>query len=157
MAEFTVDLPLRFRYDKELFVEKWTCDTGTAATFYRGQPVILDASLDTLNVRPYTSSPALVAGDICVGIALEHKVVLTTDVEASTVIEVAGPGSIVGFVNASFTNADVGKAVAYTGATLAAVAIAGAAASCPLGYLLRVEDSYAYVKLLDRPLILSGF
>jgi hypothetical protein len=157
MADLSAAAPLRFRWDSEMFIEKWVCDNSAAATWYRGAPAILDISEDTLYVRPYSSSVTLANGDGVVGICLEDKTVLATDTETSNVIEVAGPGSVVGFKTTAVTNADVGKAVGLTGsATLGAVVITGLATACPLGYLLRVEDGYAYVKLLDRPVIISG-
>ena len=157
MADLSADAPLRFRSDDALFVEKWVCDNSANATWYRGTPAILDASEDTVYVRPYSSSVTLANGDAGVGICLQAKTVLTTDTEVDNVIEVAGPGSIVGFKSTAVTNADVGKAVGLTGsATLGAVVIVGLATACPLGYLLRCEDGYAYVRLLDRPTIISG-
>ena len=158
MADLSAAAPLRFRWDSEMFIEKWVCDNKLAATWYRGAPAILDISEDTVYVRPYSAAAVTLAnGDIVVGICLEDKTVLTTDTETDNVIEVAGPGSVVGFKTTLVTNADVGKAVGLTGsATLGAVVITGLATACPLGYLLRVEDGYAYVKLLDRPVIISG-
>lgn len=157
MADLSAAANLRFRYDDAMYIEKWVCDNSAAATWYRGAPAILDASEDTVYVRPYSSSVTLANGDACVGICLENKSVLTTDTETNNVIEVAGPGSIVGFASTALTNADVGKAVGLTGsATLGAVVITGLATACPLGYLLRVEDGFCYVKLLDRPTIISG-
>jgi hypothetical protein len=161
MADLTADQSLRFRYDKKLFVEKWVCDNTTAATFYRGQPVIIDNSSSTVYVRPWLSTVTLQnAGvDKFVGIALEGKTVLTTDTVTDNVIEVAGPGSIVGFPSGmhSLTNANVGTAVGFTDSgTIAAVVIAGASDKCPMGWLYRVEDGYAYVKLQDSP-VLTAF
>lgn len=156
MADLSAAANLRFRYDDAMYFEKWVCDNSANATWYRGTPAILDASEDTVYVRPYSSSVTLANGDACVGICLENKSVLTTDTETNNVIEVAGPGTIIGFTT-TLTNADVGKAVGLTGsATLGAVVITGLATACPLGYLVRVEDGYGYVKLLDRPTIVSG-
>lgn len=158
MANLTAAAPLRFRDDGELYEEKWICDSSAASTFYRGMPVILDVGTDTKYVRPWTSAITLVTGtDIFVGIALEDKIVLTTDAEdTANAITVAGPGSIVGFKSAVFTDADVGKDVGFSDSgTLVAVTIAGAADKCPMGRLLRVEDGYAYIKLNNYPIIMA--
>lgn len=157
MADISAAVPLRFRWDNQVFIEKWVCDNSANATWYRGSPAILDASEDTVYVRPYSSSVTLANGDAVVGICLEDKSVLTTDTETSNVIQVAGPGSVIGFKSTALTNADVGKAVGLTGsATLGAVVITGLATACPLGYLIRVEDGYCYVRLLDHAPIISG-
>jgi hypothetical protein len=157
MADLTAAAPLRFRWDNQLFIEKWVLDNSVAQTVYRGAPLMLDVSADTVHPRIFVTG-AVANDDVFVGIALENKVVLTTDHEPDNVIELAGPGSVVGFKSTVFTNADVGKSVGFSDtATLVAVAIAGAANNrCPIGHLLRVEDGYAYVKLLNYPAIVSG-
>ena len=162
MADLTAAVSLRFRYDKMLHIEKWVCDNSTAATFYRGNPMIIDNSADTLYVRPWLSTVTLqnAGRDIFIGIALENKTVLTTHTETDNVIEVAASGSIVGFPSSmhSLTNASVGVAVGFhtNNGNIAAVVIAGAADKCPMGWLYRVEDGYAYVKLQDSP-VLTAF
>jgi hypothetical protein len=162
MADLTADVALRFRYDKALFIEKWVCDNSANATIYRGNPMIIDNSADTLYVRPFLSTVTLqnAGRDIFVGIALEGKTVKTTDTETDNVIEVAGPGSIVGFPSSmhSLTDANVGVAVGFNAnnGTVSAVVIAGAADKCPMGWLYRVENGYAYVKLQDSP-VLTAF
>lgn len=162
MADLTAGVALRFRYDDKLFIEKWVCDNSTAATIYRGNPMIIDNSADTLYARPWLSTVTLqnAGRDIFLGIALEDKVVRTTDTETDNVIEIAGPGSIVGFPSSmhALTNASVGVAVGFhtNNGNIAAVVIAGAADKCPMGWLHRVEDGYAYVKLQDSP-VLTAF
>ena len=158
MADLTAAAPLRFRDDGELYEERWICDSSAASTFYRGQPVIIDVGTDTTYVRPWTSSITLItATDVFVGIALEDKAIAAGDAEnTSNAITVAGPGSIVGFKSAVFTDADVGKDVGFSDSgTLVAVTIAGAADKCPMGRLIRVENGYAYVKLQNYPVIMA--
>jgi hypothetical protein len=145
MANLTKDQPLRWR-DTGLFIERFVCDNSTAQTIYRGQPVIIDASADTVNVRGWVSTITLVTGnDIFVGIANEHKVVNTSDVEATNEIEVITKGEI-GIKSAVFTDADIGKTVSMTDSgTL--VAGVWTASQLQIGKLRRVEDGYAFIEL----------
>lgn len=153
----TADAPLRFRWDQKLFVEKWVLDNSANQTVYRGTPMMLDVSEDTVYPRIFATG-SVANSDSFIGVALEGKVVLTTDTETDNVIKIAGPGSVVGFKSTVFTDADVGKAVGFSDTdTLVAVAITGGANNrCPAGHLLRVENGYAYVKFLDYPPIVSG-
>ena len=157
MADLTRDASLRFRGDTRVRLETWVLDNSAAATVYRGQPMFIDASEDTVYIRPWVDAVTLVsAADIFVGIALAGATVLTTDTETDNKITVAGPGSEVGFKSAVFTDADVGDFVGFTdSATLIATVIAGTADIIPIGRLVRVENGYAYVLLNDYPILMA--
>jgi len=154
MADLTADAPLRFRFPNQLQSDNYVLDNSAAQTVYKGQPVIIDASADTINVTGWTSSITLVtADDILIGVALEQQAAATADTEGDNVIQVITSGEV-GFKSAVFTDANIGDEVGFDdSATLKAVVKAGAAGDCPLGVLTRVADGYAYVKIYpDSPL-----
>lgn len=155
MANLTANAPvMRIRYPNKLKTERFTLDNSAANTIYYGQPVIIDASADTVNVRGWTSSITLVtANDIVIGLANEKKVALTTDIETDNEVEVITAGEV-GILSSVFTDADLGKKVSFSDSgTL--VAAAQAANRCEIGTLVRVEDGYAFIKLTGTPLLLS--
>lgn len=150
MADLTRDVPLRFRYPTQMKTEKWVVDNSTAQTIFRGQPVFLDVSIDTVNVRGWVAATTLVvATDIVLGIANERKSVKTTDIETDNEIEVIAAGEV-GFLSSVFTDADVGKSVSFSDSgTL--VAAASATNRLYIGTLTRVVDGFAYVELSGKP------
>lgn len=145
MADLSRDVPLRFRSDA-VFIERFTLDNSAAQTIYRGQPMILDKSADTVNARGWIAATTLVtATDVFLGIANEPKIVLTTDVEGNNEIEIITDGEV-GFKSAVFTDADVGKTVTFSDSgTLASSA--ESASKLVAGILTRVVDGYAYIRL----------
>ena len=153
MADLVRDAaPLRFRNDQHR-IEEWTLDNSAAQTVFRGQPMILDKSADTKYARAWLAATTLVtATDVFLGIAMEGKVVMTTDVETNNVIEVVTYGEV-GIKTSVFTDADVGKTISFTdSATLAAAA--ESASQLAIGKLNAVEDGYAYIQL-NTPKIMS--
>lgn len=150
MADITTNQNLRFK--GEIFTQKWKMDSSAAQHAYRGGPMILDLSEDTLNVRAYLDATVVAATDVFVGIALEEKAVLINAVEADHVIDIAVGPTIVGFVSAVFDDADVGKTVYMSDSgTLSETA----ADNPQIGKLIRVEGGYAYVEL-SGPQICTG-
>ncbi len=148
MADLTRNAPLRFRFPNHLEMQRFTLDNSAAQTIYRGQPIIVDASADTANVRGWLAATTLVtAADKFIGIANEPTTVATTDVEAENEIEVITAGEV-GFKSASFTDADIGTFVGFSdsGTLVSSVAV-GAANRCPCGVITRVVDGYVYVRL----------
>lgn len=146
MADLSQNAPkLRFR-SEDVTVERWTLDNSAAQTVYYGQPMILDKSADTVNARGWLDATTLVtATDVFLGIALEKKVVSTSDVEGANEIEIVTRGEV-GFKTSTFTDADVGKTISFTdSATLAAAA--EAADTLSIGKLRRVVDGFAYIEL----------
>lgn len=150
MADLTANAPLRFK--GEAAVQEWVLDNSAAQSIYKGQPMILDLSEDTLYLRGFVDATVVDAADIFVGIALEDKTVLTTDTESDNKIEVAVGSSIAGFKSAVFDDADVGKTVYMSDSgTLSETA----ADNPQIGKLVRVEDGYAFVELTG-PQICTG-
>lgn len=157
MADLTRNAPLRFRFPTLLKMERFTLDNSAAQTVYRGQPMVLDVSADTVNPRAWVAATTLVGSvspDKFVGIANEPANVLTTDLEAANEIQIITGGEV-GFKSTVFTDADLGRVVGFSDSgTLVATVAGGAANRCPIGILTRVVDGYAYVEL-NAPTILS--
>lgn len=150
MTDLSANAPLRFM--GEVYTEKWVLDNSAAQHIYKGQPMIIDQSEDTVYPRGYVDATVVAATDIFVGIAAEEKVVATTDTETDNVAELYVEPTIVGFKSAVFTEADVGDTVYMSdSATLSATA----ADNPMLGKLVRVLDGFAFVRL-SSPTICSG-
>jgi hypothetical protein len=149
MADLTADAPLRIW--GQASTDKWALDTSSAQTIYKGQPMILDLSADTVNAVGYVDSIVVAATDIFVGIAAEGASVESAAAE-TTEVEVYVWPSIIGFKSTVFTDADVGDTVYMSDSgTLSATA----ADNPVLGVLFRVIDGYAYVRI-DSPAITTG-
>jgi hypothetical protein len=153
MADLTAAAPLRFHNLEQCHIRQWVLDTSAAQSVYRGQPMIIDQSADTVYVRGWVDATEVAATDIFVGIALEDKSVLIGATE-NTKIELLMHG-LVGFKSAVFTDADVGDTVYMSdSATLSATA----ADNPQIGILAFVEDGYAYVNINPNgaPTICAG-
>ncbi len=150
MADLTADAPLRFW--GEAHTESWVLDNSAAQTIYKGQPMIMDLSEDTVYPRGFVDATVVAATDIFIGIAAEGKVVATTDTEINNSIDIYVYPTIIGFKSTVFTDADVGDTVYMSdSATLSATA----ADNPMLGKLHRVRDGFAYVQL-STPTICTG-
>jgi len=151
MADLTKNAPLRIM--GEGYTEVWVLDNSAAQTVYKGQPMIIDQSEDTVYLRGFVDATVVVATDIFVGIAAEGPIaVATTDTEVNNVVKVWVEPTIVGFKSAVFTNADVGDTVYMSdSATLSATA----ADNPQIGKLTQVLDGYAWVRL-SSPTICAG-
>jgi hypothetical protein len=153
MADLTAAAPLRFHNLEQCHIRSWTLDSSAAQSVYRGQPMIIDQSEDTVNVRGFVDATTVAATDIFVGIALENKTVLIGAAETAKVQLVMH--GLVGFKSAVFTDADVGDTVYMSdSATLSATV----GDNPQLGVLAYVEDGYAYVMINPNgaPTICSG-
>lgn len=151
MADLTANATLRVL--GEAFIEEWTLDNSAAQTVYKGQPMIIDQSADTLNLRGFVDATVTATTDVFVGIAAEgEKAVATTDVEAANTIKVYVWPTIVGFKSAVFTNADAGKTVYMSDSgTLSTTA----SQNPVIGKLHRVLDGYAFVQIVS-PTVCAG-
>jgi len=150
MADLTRDNSLRF--EGEVVTEEWTLDNSATQTIYRGQPMILDISADTVYVRGFIDATTVASDDIFIGIAMEGASVATTDTETDNVISIAIEPSIVGIPGTTFTDADVGDTMYMSdSSTLSATA----ADNPMLGKLKRVRDGYQFVRLVS-PTVTSG-
>jgi len=136
--------------------EEWYLDVSAAQTIYQGQPMIIDQSVDTVNLRAYVDATAVVATDVFIGIAYKIEpggyAVATTDSETIKRVYVLTWPTIVGFKSAVYTNADLGKTVYMSDS---AVLSATATANPQIGKLHRVEDGYAFVQLIS-PQVCTG-
>lgn len=149
MADLTKDAPLRI-WGKPV-TEKWALDSSAAQTVYKGQPMIIDQSEDTVNLRGFVDATTVAATDIFVGIAAEGAVVEAGDAETKE-IEVYVEPTVVGFAGSVFTNADVGDTVYMSDSGL----LSATAADNPMiGKLVRVKDGFQYVRL-SSPTICAG-
>jgi len=143
MADLTRDAPLRFW--NEPVSEKWVLDNSAAQTIYKGQPMIIDQSEDTVYLRGFVDATTVAATDIFIGIAAEGKTVATTDTETDNEIEVYTYPTIIGFKSSVYTDADVGDTVYMSDSgTLSSTA----GDNPEIGKLHRVVDGYAYVQLV---------
>ena len=155
MTNLSQDAPLRVW--GEAHTEKFHCDSSTAQTIYKGQPLLINQSVDTLYARAWAdaSGEGIVdAADVFLGIAAEGKSVAASasETDAKSWVEgYVGP-TIVGFKSTVYTNADLGATVYMSDSnTLSATATDNP----QIGKLHRVENGYAFVELVT-PQICSG-
>jgi len=150
MADLTADAALRVW--GVAYTDKWVLDNSVAQTIYKGHPMIMDLSADTVYPRGFLDATVVDAADIFIGIAAEAGTVATTDNEADNELEIYVWPTILGFKSAVYTDADVGDTVYMSdSATLSSTA----ADNPMLGKLFRVKDGYAFVRL-ETPAICTG-
>lgn len=151
MADLTKNASLRIM--GEGYTQEFILDNSAAQTVYKGSPMILDLSEDTLYPRAYVDATVVAATDVFVGIAAEGVIsVATTDTEGSKKVMVWVGPTIVGFKSAVFDDADLGKTVYMSDSgTLSETA----ADNPQIGKLHRVLDGYAFVEL-TAPQICTG-
>lgn len=151
MADLTADAPLRFL--GEVYTERFTIDTAASRTIYKGQPIIVDQSVDaTGNVVQFVDAVVVDPTDVFVGIAAEGKSVVSGAAE-TTEIECYVAPTIVGFKSSVFTNgADLGKTVYMSDSGTLSIT---AADNPQIGKLHVVRDGYAFVELVS-PQICAG-
>mgnify|MGYP003702397759 FL=1 len=150
MADLTANAYLKIW--GEAYTDRWVLDNSAAQTIYKGQPMLLDLSEDTVYLRGFVDATVVAATDIFVGIASEPATVATADTETDNVIEIYTEPTIVGFPGAVFTDADVGDTMYMSdSATLSATA----GDNPQIGKLVRVKDGFQYVRLAS-PVICTG-
>jgi len=150
MADLTADAYLRIW--GEATTQRWVLDNSAAQTIYKGQPMILDISEDTVYVRGFVDATTVAADDIFIGIAAEGATVATTDTETDNELNIYVEPTIVGFPGSVFTDADVGDTMYMSdSATLSATA----ADNPMIGKLVRVEGGFQYVRL-SSPTVTTG-
>jgi len=150
MADLTADAPLRIW--GEAHSEKWVLDNSAAQTIYKGQPMIIDQSADTVYLRGFVDATVVAATDIFVGIAAEGATVATTDTETDNEIEVYVWPTILGFKSAVYTDADVGDTVYMSDSGTLSATVGD---NPQIGKLHRVRDGYAYVQIIS-PQVCTG-
>jgi len=152
MADLTVDAALRVAEQGQM--RKWGVDSSTAQTIYKGQPIILDISADTVYVTPYVDALTVAADDIFIGIAAEGKSVASGATEAadSNRLLMYAHNTVLGFKSTVYTDADVGDTVYMSDSgTLSATA----ADNPQIGVLDHVHDGYCFVRL-GSPQVTTG-
>jgi predicted RecA/RadA family phage recombinase len=140
MADLTRDRPLRGN-DDLWRMREWVLDNSTAQTIYKGQPMMLDANVDTVYARGFIGATTPATGDAILGIAASGATVATTDNETDNKLTIITSG-LVGFQTASFTNADTGKTIYFSDSQ---VLTTTSASNLIIGKLSHVEDGYAYI------------
>jgi len=134
------------------YFELWQLDSSAAQTVYKGQPMIIDQSEDTVNVRAFVTATVVAATDVFIGIAAEPTTVASAASETLSRIQLYVGPTILGFKSSVYTNADLGATVYMSdSATLSSTA----ADNPQIGKLHRVEDGYAYVELIT-PQVCTG-
>lgn len=144
MADLTASRYVSMRWPNLCQIEMWAIDTSVARSIYKGQPVILDMNVDDKNIAQFVDAVVLAAGDVTVGIALEPAEVEAGDAETKK-IPVLMSGQI-GFIQAGFTDADVGKIVYFSDSGLLTVTKDGNN-TLKIGNIARVIDGLVYVAI----------
>jgi len=136
----------------EAHLEEWFLDNSAAQTIYKGQPMIIDQSEDTVNPRAFVTATVVAATDVFLGIAAEPQTVATTDLETVKRVQMYVWPTILGFKSTVYTNANLGDTVYMSdSATLSSTA----ADNPQIGKLHRVEDGYCFVQLIT-PQVCTG-
>ena len=155
MTNLSKDAPLRIW--GEAHTEKFHCDSSSAQTIYKGQPLLINQTVDTLYAVAWAdaSGEGIVdAADVFLGIAAEGKSVAASasETDADSWIEAYVGPTKVGFKSTVFTNADLGKTVYMSDSNTLSVT---ATDNPQIGKLHRVENGYAYVEL-TAPQVCTG-
>lgn len=151
MADLTANAPIRILGQE--FTEEFVLDNSAAQTIYKGQPMIIDQSEDTVYLRGFVDATVVAATDIFCGIAAEGPIaVATTDVETKNVVRCWVWPTIVGFKSTVFTDADLGDTVYMSDSGTLSATVAD---NPMLGKLHRVLDGFAYVQI-SSPTICAG-
>jgi hypothetical protein len=136
----------------EAYTDKWILTTSSAQTIYKGQPMYLDITADTVYVLGFLDAQTVAADDIFIGIAAENVPTVASGATENTEVTVYMEPTIVGFPGAVFTDADVGDTMYMSdSATLSATA----GDNPEIGKLVRVKDGFQYVRL-SSPTICTG-
>jgi len=149
MADLSKDRGLRLG-PGEHHIREWVLDNSAAQTVYKGQPMIIDNSEDTVYLRGWIDATALTSSDRFVGINASAQVdVATTDTETDNKVDVIMSG-LVGFPTSTVTDADAGEMATMTDSSLVVAGSGAGANNLEIGYVAYVEDSYVYVALNGR-------
>jgi len=155
VANLSRDAPLRVW--GEAHTEEIELDNAAALTIYKGQPVIINQTVDTVYAVDWedgTGEGVVAATDVFLGIAAEGATVKTSDAEASpeTRVSCYVQPTVLGFKSTVYTNTDLGATVYMSDSGVLSTT---AADNPQLGTLARVEGGYCYVRL-STPQICTG-
>ena len=150
MADLTTDADIRLKGEAK--TEKFYMDTSAAQTIYKGQPVMIDQTTDTLYMVGYVDGIDVAPTDVFMGIAAEKKSVLLAGSETTEIELYVGP-SIVGFKSTVFTlNSKLGTTVYMSDSSTLSIT---AADNVQIGTLFKIDDGYCYIKL-SAPQVCAG-
>jgi len=146
MADLTKDASIAV-FGEE-YTRKMILDTSIARIVFKGEPIVIDQSADTVNVAQQDSTVALVDGDVFMGIAAEGVTVAAGDAEtlAESGIDVYVEPTIVGFISTVLTNANCGDTI-YMSDTATLATANGTYAK--IGKLDHVAEGRAWVRLVS--------
>jgi len=146
MADLTKDASIAVF--GEAYTRKMILDTSIARVVFKGDPIVIDQSADTVNVAQQDSTVALVDGDVFMGIAAEGVTVAAGDAEtlAESGIDVYVEPTIVGFISTVLTNANCGDTI-YMSDTATLATANGTYAK--IGKLDHVAEGRAWVRLVS--------
>ena len=150
MSDLTADAYLKIW--GEAWIDEWILTTSSAQTIFKGQPMYLDITADTVYVLGFIDSQTVAATDIFIGIAAEGKVVGSGDTE-NTLIKIYIQPTVIGFPGSVVTDADVGDVVYMSDSST--LTVSTAADNPELGKLVRVRDGFQFVRLVS-PNITTG-
>ncbi len=152
MADLTADAPLRIW--GEAHTERFHCDSSETQTIYKGQPLILLGTADTLYAQGFVDADTVAATDVFLGIAAEKHVVTSGDSETNeaSYIEAYVEPTIVGFKSTVFDNANLGDPVYMSDSGTLSTTIGD---NPCIGKVHRVQDGYVFVRLIS-PYVCAG-
>ena len=151
MADLTADAYLKIW--GEATTDRWILTTSSEQTIYKGQPLYLDVTADTVYVLGFLDSQTVDAADIFIGIAAEGVATIASGATEDTKVLLYMEPTIVGFPGSVVTDADVGDTVYMSDSST--LTVSTAADNPELGILVRVADGFQYVRL-SSPNICTG-
>ena len=150
MADLTADADIRLKGEGK--TERFVMDTSAAQTIYKGQPVMIDQTTDTIYVVGYVDGIDVAPTDVFMGIAAEKKSVTLAATEVTEIDCYVWP-SIVGFKSTVFTlTSKLGATIYMSDSGTLSVT---AADNVQIGTLFKIDDGYCYVKL-SAPQVCAG-
>lgn len=153
MADLTQSAQIRLFPGAGIRSEHKTVDTSVAQNIFKGQPLIIDQSVDSLNLTPFVDATVVVVADVFMGIAAQALQSVVGADETKNEIEFYVWPTIIGLPSAVFTEADLGKPVQMSDSkTLSVTTLANPT----IGKLHAVQDGYAYVQLITPALCASS-
>ena len=152
MGAVTADQPLRVYGTAH--THKFIMDTSSAQTWYKGEALVIDQNVDSVNVTPChdITHPVVAADDVFMGIAAHGGSIASGAAEdlLSAGVEAYIEPTVLGFKNnTSLTNASAGLGIYLQNADHLDL-VADVADIPYIGILQFVEDGYAYVKLVTQ-------
>lgn len=147
MADLTKDRAYRLGPGPH-HIRKCALDTSAAQTVYMSQPLFIDGSEDTINLRGYVDAIVVATTtDRFVGICASAQTsVLIGATETDCYVDVITWG-LVGFPTATCTAADVGELATFSDSATVVAGDAAGATRIEAGYVAYVEDGFVYVMI----------